>query len=176
MAKNTEVTTAPTLEEFTSQIEALQTEKETALAELAIAKEQISVAETLTADLATANEKIAELVEENEKALAENEALKSSIEKLEAELADANFTANGPASSLTVAELIAKPAYTPVIAKEVVFTKDGKKETSDFKILAPALDIDGVTFTAEELAADKEALAKLASNGSSFLKPYFETI
>lgn len=135
MAKNTETQpTEPTLEELKAQIESLSTEKETALAELASAKETI-------ADLETA-------------------------------LALSKAT---PTSSLQLAKAEKKPAYEAVIVKDVEFVKNGQKETADFKILAPALDIDGVTYTAAELAADKEAIAKLAANGSSFLKPYFET-
>lgn len=76
---------------------------------------------------------------------------------------------------------IAKPEkrepYSPIVVKDVKWekTEKGQKKSGkgDFQILVPSLKIDGVLYTAVELSKDAEMCSKLASAGSSYLKPYF---
>ena len=126
-----------------------------------------------------------ELTPEQQAAAAQEAADQALNEKIEAAVKAAvaplhktiENLKSGTPENTSIAKAESKEPYSPIVVKDVKWekTEKGQKKTGkgDFQIVAPAIKIEGVLYTAEELSKDADMCSKLASSGSSFLKPYF---
>ena len=103
-----------------------------------------------------------------------DEAIKAAVAPLHKTIENLK---SGTPENTAIAKAEKKEPYSPIVVKDVKWekTEKGQKKTGkgDFQIVAPAIKIEGVLYTAEELSKDADMCSKLASSGSSFLKPYF---